>query len=65
MASEATVCRGGSTAQSQQPRDHKGVPVEGQSADYRIGLWSAVLASVFSIAYDIEQIAAFQDKGLP
>lgn len=57
MAREATACRRGSTAQSQLVRDHKGVLVEGQSTTYRIGLWSAVLASVFSIAYDIGQIA--------
>jgi hypothetical protein len=43
--------------QSQQLRDHRGVPVEGEGAVYRIGLWSAVLASVFSIAYDIGQVA--------
>jgi hypothetical protein len=31
--------------------------MEGQSAIWRIGLWSALLASVFAIAYDIGQIA--------
>ncbi len=31
-------------------------PLEGQSTVFRIGFWSAVLASVFSIAYDIGQI---------
>jgi len=30
--------------------------VEGQSTVYKIGFWSAVLASVFSIAYDVGQL---------
>lgn len=37
--------------------DYKGLPVEDHSSAYRIGLWSAVLASVSSIAYDIGQLA--------
>jgi hypothetical protein len=31
--------------------------MEGQSAIWKMGLWSAVLASIFSIAYDVGQIA--------
>ena len=31
--------------------------MEGQSAVWKVGLWSAVLASIFSIAYDVGQIA--------
>jgi hypothetical protein len=31
--------------------------VEDQSSAYRVGLWSAVFASVFSVAYDVGQIA--------
>ncbi|MGZ9190509.1 MAG: hypothetical protein ACXW39_10680, partial [Nitrospira sp.] len=31
--------------------------MEGQTAVYKIGFWSAVLASVFSIAYDLGQLA--------
>jgi hypothetical protein len=30
--------------------------VEGQTTVYKVGLWSAVLASVFSIAYDVGQL---------
>jgi hypothetical protein len=35
----------------------KGIPMEAPTSVYRLGFWSAVLASIFSIAYDIGQIA--------
>jgi len=39
------------------PRQQKEVLVEDQTTVYKIGFWSAVLASVFSVAYDIGQLA--------
>jgi hypothetical protein len=39
------------------PRQQKEVLVEDQTTVYKIGFWSAVFASVFSIAYDIGQLA--------
>jgi hypothetical protein len=38
-------------------RTQEGAVMDGQSTAWKIGLWSAVLASIFSIAYDIGQIA--------
>jgi hypothetical protein len=38
-------------------RQEKEIPMEAPRNVYKLGFWSAVLASVFSLAYDIGQIA--------